>query len=240
MSVHIAAPRHENGHTYVDLTVSGCLFDLDGTLMMSTPCVEAFWYDFGKEYGIDAEELLKTSHGRRTIDLFELVKPEFATKKHSADFEETIPKKYGNLAVVIPGVTDFLDSLPTDRWGIVTSGCRVMAEQWLKDYLHTKFPGVFITAEDIDHGKPDPQGYKKGKEALGLGPDFVVFEDAHAGVKAGIAAGATVIGMATTYDAQTVKGFGASIVIPDMTHIRLKSYDATTKKLVLEITDPVA
>ncbi|GMM50812.1 glycerol-1-phosphatase [Starmerella bacillaris] len=240
MSCKISAPRHENGHTYVDITTSGCLFDLDGTLMMSTPCVEAFWRDFGKEYGIDAEELLKTSHGRRTIDLFELVKPEFATKKHSSDFEATIPKKYGHLSVIIPGVADFLQSLPTDRWGIVTSGCRVMAETWLTEYLGVKFPGVFITAEDIDVGKPDPQGYLKGKKALDLASDFVVFEDAHAGVKAGVDAGATVIGMATTYDAKTVKGFGASIVIPDMTHIKLTSYDATTKTLVLTITDPVA
>lgn len=240
MSSTILPAKKEGDHTIVNIETSGCLFDLDGTLMLSTDSVEAFWRDFGPKYGIDAEKLLETSHGRRTIDLFQLWKPEFANEKDSADFEATIPEKWKHLAKAVPGVNEFLESLPADRWGIVTSGTYVMASRWLSDFLGIKPPKVFITAEHIKEGKPDPEGYLKGHKDVGLHDSFLVFEDAPAGIKAGKAAGATVIGMATTYDAKKVKEAGADIVIPDLKHIKLTHYDPETKKLSLTITDPLA
>lgn len=240
MSATILPPKKEGEHTTIDIVTSGCLFDLDGTLMLSTNCVEAFWRDFGKEHGIDAEELLKTSHGRRTIDVFKLWKPEYATEKHSSDYEATIPKRWKHLATPVPGVNAFLASLPPSQWGIVTSGTYVMASSWLADFLGIQPPEVFITAEHIKEGKPNPEGYLKGHRDLALAKHFLVFEDAPAGIRAGKDAGATVIGMATTYDAKKVKDSGADIVIPDLEHIKVKSWDPTTKQLVLTITDPVA
>lgn len=236
----ISAPKTDGTHTTVEIHTSGCLFDLDGTLMLSTACVEAFWHDFGKSHNIDAEELLKTSHGRRTIDVFKMWKPEYATEEDSAKFEATIPKRWKHIATPVPGVQKFLNSLPRSQWGIVTSGTYVMANQWIEDFLGIQHPEVFITAEHIKEGKPNPEGYLKGHKDLGLLKNFLVFEDAPAGVKAGKDAGATVIGMATTYSAEQVKSFGADIVIPSMEHIKLKSWNPETKELVLTVIDPVA
>jgi hypothetical protein len=57
-----------------------------------------------------------------------------------------------------------------------------------------------ITASDITRGKPDPQPYLAGAAALGFDPrTCLVFEDAPSGIRAALAAGATVIALPTTY-----------------------------------------
>ncbi|CAN6620210.1 glycerol-1-phosphate phosphohydrolase 2 [Trichomonascus vanleenenianus] len=215
-----------------NIETEGCLFDLDGTLMLSTNCVEKFWHEWGDENGIDANEILKTSHGTRTIDILREWKPEVATEKHSAELEATIPVKYASYAVPVPGVHELRDALPPSQWAIVTSGTYPMASGWLKHFLKFAPPDVFITAESVEKGKPDPSGYKLAAEKLHLSK-FLVFEDAPAGIAAGKAAGATVIGMATTYDGETVKNAGADIVIKDLTHVKVKGWDAENKKLSL-------
>ncbi|ANB15466.1 glycerol-1-phosphatase HOR2 [Sugiyamaella lignohabitans] len=223
----------------VDMVVDGCLFDLDGTLMLSTECVEMFWHDFGVQHGIDSHKLLQTSHGRRTIDILKIWKPEMANKQISGELEATIPVRWASFATPVPGVRELHDALPPSQWGIVTSGTLPMATGWLKHFLKFAPPQVFITAEDVEEGKPDPAGYKLGAERLGL-EKFLVFEDAPAGIKAGKAAGATVIGMATTYTPDIVKAAGADIVIRDLHSVKVNSFDPVTKKLSLTFSNIVA
>jgi HAD superfamily hydrolase (TIGR01509 family) len=56
-----------------------------------------------------------------------------------------------------------------------------------------------VTAEDVAHGKPDPEVFLKSAARIGCDPRYcVVFEDAHVGIEAGLAAGAKVIAVATT------------------------------------------
>jgi mannitol-1-/sugar-/sorbitol-6-phosphatase len=51
-------------------------------------------------------------------------------------------------------------------------------------------PGTAVTADLVTHGKPHPEGYLRAAELLGVEPaDAVVFEDAPAGIAAGLAAG---------------------------------------------------
>ena len=57
-------------------------------------------------------------------------------------------------------------------------------------------PEVLITADDIENGKPNPEPFLKAAEKMGIDPkECVVFEDSVAGIKAGLASGATVIGV---------------------------------------------
>ena len=44
------------------------LFDIDGTLVDSTPVVERSWRTWAQEFGVDADELMRVCHGRRTED----------------------------------------------------------------------------------------------------------------------------------------------------------------------------
>ncbi len=58
-----------------------------------------------------------------------------------------------------------------------------------------------ITAEDVTLGKPDPQVFLKGAQALGYAPErCVVFEDALVGIAAARAGGMKVVAVVTTHD----------------------------------------
>jgi len=57
-----------------------------------------------------------------------------------------------------------------------------------------------ISAEDVEHGKPNPEVFEKAAERLGMAAGrCVVFEDAHVGIEAGHAAGMKVVAVATTH-----------------------------------------
>lgn len=51
-------------------------------------------------------------------------------------------------------------------------------------------PAASVTSEDVARGKPHPEGYLRAAALLGVHPDdALVFEDAPAGIAAGLAAG---------------------------------------------------
>lgn len=90
-----------------------------------------------------------------------------------------------------------------------------LASAWLK-VLNIPIPKVFITADLVKEGKPSPEGYLLGRKMLGvLNPSdkVVVFEDASAGVKAGKAAGATVIAVIETHSREALAKAGADYII---------------------------
>jgi sugar-phosphatase len=75
------------------------------------------------------------------------------------------------------------------------------------NHCGVKRPSVFITAEDVEKGKPDPEGYKKAADLLGVAyADCVVFEDAPAGIKAARAAGMRSIAFPTTHSLEELNG----------------------------------
>lgn len=103
-----------------------------------------------------------------------------------------------------------------------------MAHSWFKTLFgEIKWPQVFITAHDVSHGKPDPEGYNTAFEKLkniynlGDGAKGVVFEDAPTGIKAGVSGGFTVIGIASTFDKEKLLSAGASYVVEDFTKIKI-------------------
>jgi len=71
------------------------------------------------------------------------------------------------------------------------------------------FAGLFggmVTAEDVSHGKPDPEVFLKAAAKTGCAPGrCVVFEDALAGIEAGRAGGMKVVGVATTHELGTIE-----------------------------------
>lgn len=147
-----------------------------------------------------------------------------------------MPVEFADSAVEIPGAKDLLQHF-RDRaapWSIVTSGSTVLVSGWLK-IMGIPQPPVVVASNNVDKGKPHPEGYLKAKKAMGLpdAADMIVFEDAPSGIKAGKAAGAVVIGLATTFDAQTVRDAGADVVVPDLTHVQLVS--AAEEGLVLRV-----
>ncbi|MEM9478386.1 MAG: HAD family phosphatase [Verrucomicrobiota bacterium] len=64
---------------------------------------------------------------------------------------------------------------------------------------------AITTAEDVTRGKPEPDVFLKAAKKIDReASKCVVFEDAHVGIKAGLAAGMKVIAVATTHPADSL------------------------------------
>lgn len=208
-----------------------CEFDLDGTLVNTTEAVEKLWIDLCKIHDVDHTKLFEYSHGTRTTEVLARFFPDIdnTDNKYALKFDSDIANKHGDLVRVIPGHAKLLNDLDPKKWCIVTSGNQGLAFRWFSNILSDiTRPEVFITAEMVTKGKPDPEGYLNGAkilcENLGIGETTVkkiVFEDAPVGIKAGVNSGATVIGIASSFDAQLLYESGASYVVKDLTSVKV-------------------
>ena len=99
----------------------------------------------------------------------------------------------------IEGVAAFLDSLPPQRWAIVTSAPRALAEARIVA-AGLPLPAVLVAAEDVQRGKPAPDPFLLGAQKLGVYPEHcLVFEDTLAGLQAAEAAGMDSIVVTATH-----------------------------------------
>ncbi|ADD77807.1 MULTISPECIES: sugar phosphatase [Pantoea] len=176
---------------------SGFLFDLDGTLVDSLPAVERAWSNWGARHGIAADEILDFIHGKQAITSlrhFMAGQSEAAIQAEFLALEKTEAEDTDGVRA-LPGAKALLTQLNALQipWAIVTSGSVPVAHARHKA-AGLPQPAVFITAEQVAKGKPEPDPYLLGAERLKLSPaDCVVVEDAPAGVIAGLAAGCAVI-----------------------------------------------
>ena len=188
-------------------------------LVDSRAVVERTWRRWAAErHPIDVDRLLHIAHGRRARDTLRIMAPSLANDEEVAWLDATELVDVDGLRV-IPGARELLTSLPRDRWAIVTSCGRDLARLRLSS-VGVPAPDIMVVAEDAKRGKPAPDGYLLGAERLGVAPeDCVVFEDAPAGITAGKAAGATVIGVRTNYDPEHLTE--ADATIPDLRSIQV-------------------
>jgi len=175
----------------------GFLFDLDGTLVDSLPVVERAWSNWAKSRDLDPAVVLDFIHGKQAITSLRHFMP--------GESEDAIQQQFSLLEKVEAEDTDGISALPgavqllerlealSMPWAIVTSGSVPVARaRHAAGELAT--PEIFITAELVARGKPNPDPYLLGAQRLGLKPEeCVVVEDAPAGVLSGLAAGCKVI-----------------------------------------------
>ena len=175
------------------LQVKAFLFDMDGTLVDSTAVVESEWRRFSAQFGLDAGTVIAFAHGRQTIDTVNhfIGAGEVATA--AAEELDTRELILLDGIVAVPGATTLLERLPPESWALVTSASRELAINRM-NAARLPLPAVMVCAEDIDNGKPAPDGYLKAAAELGVRAiDCLVLEDAAAGIRAGNASGARVI-----------------------------------------------
>jgi sugar-phosphatase len=191
---------------------SAVLFDMDGVLIDSTPAVARVWRRWAIEHGFGPEEVVAKAHGRPSLST---VREYLPNANHEAENREVERREMEDLegVVPLPGSRELLDSLPPDRWTIVTSSTRPLAEVRLRA-AGLPIPGNLVTSTDIQNGKPHPEPYIKAASCLGYPvSECVVVEDAPAGVRSGKAAGARVIAFPTTVAETKLRGAGADWVL---------------------------
>ena len=169
------------------------LFDMDGTLVDSTAVVEVAWRRFADRFGIDPAELLSAVHGIRAEESIRRWAPAgtdvAAVVEELTDFEI----EQAGQTRAVAGAVEFLDAVPLASHALVTSATLPLAVARMKG-AGIRLPQLVVSAEDVPHGKPAPDVYLLAAELLGIAPaDAVVFEDAEAGIRAGLAAGMRVV-----------------------------------------------
>ena len=191
----------------------GALFDWDGVIIDSKALHEAAWdavaREFGFAHGPDDFRRHFGSQNRRAIS--EILRwteddgeIERISERKESLYRELLPERFD---LLIPGVEVFVAALV--RRGVpcavVSSSPRANIDRVLANPA-TRGLGsslrAIVSAEDTRRSKPDPEGFAKGAERLGLpAARCVVFEDAPVGISAGRAAGMRVVGLSTTHAA---------------------------------------
>jgi len=194
------------------------LFDMDGTLVDSTPAVERVWRRWAESHGISFDSFRHTMHGRRAIDTMREVIPphlDLAAELETIDNTE-LTETEG--IVAIPGAAELLASIPRTAWALVTSAQRPLAQVRMTA-AGLPWPDTVVSADDIREGKPDPGCYLLALKRLAQVPEnAVVFEDAPAGLAAGHAAGCRTIALATNAPASALQN---EEWLPDLSSITL-------------------
>jgi len=214
------------------LQCAALFFDLDGVLINSTPAVERVWRRWAIEHGFNPEEAVARAHGRPSITT---VREYLPHADHEAENREVERREIEDLegVVPLPGAAELLSTLPSDRWTIVTSCTRALAEVRIQA-AGLPLPKKLITSSDITNGKPHPEPYLKAANLLAVdATNCIVLEDAPAGIRSGKAAGARVIAFKTTAPDPALLAAGANWIVNNCADVRLLSVSHNGLSLTL-------
>ncbi|MDB6138715.1 MAG: glycoprotease, partial [Verrucomicrobiaceae bacterium] len=205
----------------------GFLFDWDGVVIDSHRHHEESWEVLAEEIGHPLPEgFMKTTFGMRNESIFPLWLPHLLGDKPAmtalADRKEDLYREllHSDGIEALPGVKDFLKAaraagIPAC---VGTSTPRKNVDVVIElAGLQGLFDAI-VSADDVRHGKPDPEVFLKGAQKLGRQPErCVVFEDAFVGIEAGKSGGMKVVGIATTHPIEKLTQ--ADIALHDLTGV---------------------
>ena len=181
------------------------LFDLDGVLVDSAECVRRVCTNWAISRGLDPASVLRVSQGRRVQDTIRAVAPHLDVDAE-AEMLVALEARSTDGLHRVRGAETLIASLPPNAWAVVTSGARPVATMRLT-HVGLPIPQTLITADDVQRGKPDPEGYLAAARALGRRPEeCIVIEDAPAGIAAARAAGMRSVAIAGTFPASDLRG----------------------------------
>ncbi len=199
------------------------LFDFDGVIADTETQYTEFWNRIGREY-LGQEEFGHTIKGQTLVQIFRkyfegMDREQEEIVPQLNEFEANMSYDY------IPGAQAFMKELKAAGipMAIVTSSNDIKMSNAYKAHPELlELVDKVLTSEHFSKSKPDPECFLKGIEFLGGTPEeTVVFEDSFHGIAAGRAAGAKVIGLATTNKREAIAPL-CDMVIDDFTYLSLR------------------
>lgn len=186
----------------------GAIFDWDGVVIDSSKHHEESWERLARELGQPLPEgHFKRGFGRKN----EFIIPNLLRwTSDEADIRRISLRKEALYREVVaewglealPGVRPWLERLREADvpCAIGSSTHRANIDLSLGLIGLGEFFTGIVTAEDVSHGKPDPEVFLKAAASIRRAPErCVVFEDAFVGIEAARAGGMKVVGVATTH-----------------------------------------
>jgi mannitol-1-/sugar-/sorbitol-6-phosphatase len=200
-----------------DRVFDAVLFDMDGTLIDSTPAVLRAWDMWAVEHGL-GRDLLTGWHG---VPSASVVRAVLEADRHEAAIARINELEIAELddIVILPGATEALAALRGAKNAIATS-CTVPLAQARLAAAQLTPPSVLVTADDVVHGKPSPDPYLEAARRLGVDPvQCLVVEDAPAGLESARAAGCATLAVVTTTRSEDLI---ADAVVKDLSRVRFE------------------
>ncbi|MGA8938999.1 MAG: HAD-IA family hydrolase [Acidobacteriaceae bacterium] len=205
----------------VAIETAGILFDMDGVLISSIGSVNRCWRRWAEHYGLPNAESVQIEHGTRAVDMIAKLKPDLDVAEGLRFIEDMEIDDVADLKV-LPGARALLESLPPERWAIVTSATYRLLLGRLKA-AELPVPERIISGDMVECGKPDPEPYRRGAELIqSAASECLVVEDAPSGVGAGIAAGCRVLGVLGTHSEAELRAAGASWIVRSLEDVSAK------------------
>lgn len=171
---------------------------MDGTLVESHDNVERAWATWAITRGLDPSDVLAEAHGLPAEATVSRWLPDASDDEIAIAAAEQLALQYNDVTGIVPieGVPEllaFLDS-STIPWAVHTSADDRLARVRLD--AAGIVPPVLVTRDQVQRGKPAPDGYLQAAELLGLAPEqCIVVEDTPVGIESGRTAGMQTVGV---------------------------------------------
>jgi beta-phosphoglucomutase len=192
------------------------IFDFDGVIADSELLHYKAMNAVFNRYGVDVPKEVHWEKylGYSDVDNFEAVGRDYKMGLDGPQIQQLIAEKkviFDELvtreSVIIDGVAAFIQRLTEAgiRRAICSGALRSDIELMLAGSGFADAFEVIVAADDVKHGKPDPEGYLLALDKLNQSGDpvkaseCVVVEDSHWGLEAAAAAGMNPVAVTTTY-----------------------------------------
>lgn len=196
-------------------TFDAVIFDMDGTLVDSTPAVERAWATWAEEHELTSEQMAG-QHGVPAASIVRELLPEIRHQSAIARINELELTDVHDI-VVLPGAAEALAALKQVKNAIATSCTRPLAKARIAA-AGLAAPSVIVTVDDVARGKPAPDPFLEAARRLGVDPTrCLVVEDAPKGLLAGQAAGCYTLAVVTTTPRAELV---ADAVVDDLASVR--------------------
>jgi beta-phosphoglucomutase len=206
------------------------IFDFDGVICDSEYLHYQALNTIFKRFGVDIPQTVHWERylGYSDLENIEAVNRDYAMGLDAAAIQEQIAEKkivFDELArsdaQVIDGVADFIAMLAAGGvpMAICSGALRSDIDLMLSGAAFKEVFAAIVTADDVRHGKPDPEGYRlalarlNAAKGAAMAPEqCVVIEDSHWGLAAAAAAGMKPVAVTNTYSREELDGKACKIV----------------------------
>jgi HAD superfamily hydrolase (TIGR01509 family) len=190
--------------------LNAIIFDMDGVLVQSGDAVHKSFSIILGRYGVDFEQIDKSKHGGRSLrDQLAIWKEDFPQipedLDHIAFGIESTKNELGLLQDELLPNEDILNLIRSAKdkrikIAVATSSQKERAELFLKSNGIFEYLDAFVTSEDVDKHKPEPDIFLKAAKIVGVNPNnCAVIEDAVNGIIAANSAGMISVAHLTKY-----------------------------------------
>lgn len=176
----------------------GVLLDVDGVVLDSYAAFQTVWKSWAGKHQLEFEVVWEATHGRRPVDTIQQVAPMLDPAEEYLWLQKRVQEPDLEFPP-ISGAGKLLESLPDDRWALVTSSFAPLVRERFRN-AGLPQPNSIVDAFAVDKGKPAPACYELGASLLGARTErCLVIEDAPAGIRAGLDAGCHVVALTSTH-----------------------------------------